>query len=125
MLPPSLPPSLTVVFLSRVVFISRVVFAQLHCEHGLIYLGKDAFSMPYENKIRENIPIGSYPPLLSQEEHQLTEAAAGREIVRVGGSDQIQEGTCRWADGSTWNHTKWENRYGSKEESSNCVIIFW
>ena len=55
MLPPSIPPSLTIVFLNSVVFLSRVVFVQLHCEHGLVYLGKDAFCMSYEKKIQENV----------------------------------------------------------------------
>ena len=65
MLPPSIPPSLTIVFLSRVVFLSHIVLVQLRCEHGLIYLGKDAFSMPYEKKFRENITIGILTPPLS------------------------------------------------------------
>ena len=67
---------------------------------------------------------GHLVSVLTQEEQELTAAAASGQTVWIGGSDQEKEGIWSWPDGSKWNYTNWFEGYGRKGKSRNCVLMF-
>ena len=66
---------------------------------------------------------GHLASVLTQEEQEVTGAAASGQTVWIGGSDQEKEGIRSWPDGSKWNYTRWYEGYGNKGNSRNCVLM--
>ena len=44
--------------------------------------------------------------------------------IWVGGTDQEEEGGWRWSDESHWNFAQWDNGYGSRGKSQNCIRFY-
>ena len=58
------------------------------------------------------------------EQEEVRAAAGGQDLVWLGGSDVEEEGVWRWADGSPWGYSNWQERSGSRGDDRNCVYMY-